>query len=241
MKKFILSVALLGMFATTFAQYSIRIIPIIDKRMEFGFHNTSNFFSSTGDLVQLGTNYHARLNSVEGNLFNPGLYFGYGHTRDWNSSLISTENLMKVMVYKRNYTLNFEEWRLDKPEFNDLALPGDTSSVMYDDLILSFGDDFMLKFHLMDDQLEASAGIFLGVNLNPKNLFSMSFYGGPQVKVAYKMDQIYFAATVGYDYLTKIGLMDALLAEFLDTDNAYSSLTKNNPIFFSIGLGYLFE
>lgn len=241
MKKFILSAALFGMFAATFAQYSVRFIPIIDKRMEIGFYNTSNFFSSVGQQMEFSTNHYARLNSVEGNLFNPGLYFAYGYTRDWNSSLISTENLVKVMAYKRNYTLNLEEWRLNETEFNNLALLGETSSAVYDDLIISFGDDFMLKFHLMDDQLEASAGIFLGVKFNTKSLFSMNFYGGPQVKVAYKMDQIYFAATIGYDYLTKIGVMDKILAEFLDSNDPYASLQANVPIVFSIGLGYLFK
>ena len=43
MKKFILSIALLGVLTTTFAQYTIRIIPIIDKRMEIGFYNTFPF------------------------------------------------------------------------------------------------------------------------------------------------------------------------------------------------------
>ena len=238
MKKFILSAVLLTMLTATYAQYTIRIIPIIDRRMEIGFFNSFNFYSISDEIIEEDYGNYARLNEVDGGIFNPGVYFSYGHTRDWNSQYVSTEHMVKLGLYKRSFTLQGEEW--EDPSMG-LGSSGTSTPFVaeFEDLYVLIQGEIMLKLHLMNDELEASAGIFFSAPINLKDIFyDFSLLGGPQLKATYKMDNFYFSGTLGFDLLTTVGATNNLFAEFLDFPD-YRNYTKNVPFVLSIGFGYI--
>lgn len=238
MKKFILSVALLAIFGVSYAQYTIRIIPIIDRRIEIGLFNTFNFYSTTGELIEQSYGSYARINEVEGGLFNPGVYFSYGHTRDWNNQYVSTESMYKVGLYKRSFSLQGEEWE-DPTMIMDASDAITPFAVEFEDLYALIQGEVMLKLHLMNDELEAMAGIFYSLPINLKDIFSdITIFGGPQLKVAYKMDQFYFTGSLGFDLLTTLGATNNFFTDFLDIQD-YRYYTKNVPLVLSIGFGYI--
>ena len=247
MKKFILSIALLGVLTTTLAQYSITIIPIIDKRMEIGFYNTFPFLSFSDEVVNSDYNF-TQMHAAEGSMFNPGAYFAYGITRDWNSDVLSTENMLKFAFSKSKYTLKGEDWisypmtgtEVDSylPNYENTVTP---FNVDYEDYYLSVQYDYFLKFHLMDNDLEAALGIFVAATFNLNSIYNFSVDGGPQVKVAYKIDRVYFAATVGYDLLSGLGISENMFSEYGGSADKYRTFIRRNPVMLGIGVGYLFD
>jgi hypothetical protein len=59
--------------------------------------------------------------------------------------------------------------------------------------------------------------------------------------LAYKIDNVYFAATLGYDLLTGLGIGENIFSDFGDSSDKYRTLTSRNPVMFGIGVGYLFD
>lgn len=240
MKKFILSAVLLTVLTATYAQYTIRIIPIIDRRIEFGVLNMFNIYSLTGAEEAISNNELLRYNDIEGGFINPGAYFGYGYTIDMNSRDFSVENLYKVGMFSNKYTLI-----------------GETSSFMgqntpesklvrteYDKLYLHIQGEVMAKFHLMRDQFELGVGAagVLQINLsdigNIKNggeVEEPKFTICPVVKGIYKLDQLYFSATAGVDLFQAFNFN---IMRMMGFDNSVQHV-KVVPILFNLSVGYL--
>ena len=242
MKKFILSAVLLTMLTATYAQYTIQIIPIIDRRIEFGVLNMFNIYSLTGAEEAVSNNELLRYNDVEGGFINPGAYFGYGYTIDMNSRDFSVENLYKVGMFSNKYTLIGET-----TSFMGQNTPGSTLvRTEYDKLYLHIQGEVMAKFHLMRDQLELGVGVAGVFQLNLKDIGKIkdvdfdateepiySIY--PVVKGIYKIDQLYFSATAGVDLFQAF---DFNILRMMGLDNSVQHV-KVVPILFNLSVGYL--
>ena len=230
MKKFILSAVMFAMFVATYAQYTRRIIPVRDNRIEFGVFNRTDIFSfpSTPTEYDYQEIDYSMIKSAEGNLFNPGIYLGYGFTEELFNEYISFENMAKIIGLKRECTLYGEKWT--SSNINDI----ESFSVVNDDICIGLFDDIMLKLHLLDDQLETSIGISLGAAINVKDIFAWELGAWPQLKLAYKIDKFYFCGTLGFDALNALGL-DFNIFQYTNDDIKYNSMI------FTIGFGYIME
>lgn len=230
MKKFILSAVLIAVIGVSYAQSYLYVLytPPIDRRFEIGFTNTFNIYSFDG-AVHGGSTYF----DVENGQLNPGIYLGYGRTRSISDRIddFTWDSFLKIGVLKGKYTLIGESWGEDNEKM--------PISQTFESMDIYIQQEFLVKYHFMDDQMETALGFALRERFDMQGMqfndLHIDIY--PQAKFIYKLDKLYFSGLVGFDLLKAIDFDIMDLAGF----ETYSFEDVDvNPVIVSLSVGYLF-